>query len=268
MSDQVWITDQRLRLLDTTFRILTQSEEAAGEIDRLLGGFERTKSAARARNIVQVTGDDNEFTAYRDCGRIASHANLSELMAALVSNLNFAAVEECRRFAVHAGVVGWPDGILALPATSGGGKSTLTAALSQAGFTFLSDEALVFEDDGGVTPYPKPLALSGWSADKLGLDHDPDAELLVLPNDLGSSFGNGGRLTDLVISEYGSADLSLRPLPKSQALAALIQYSFNHYKDPESAFRIATGVAREVRVWRLEYDDPLQAARLLFETAR
>jgi hypothetical protein len=270
LSDQVWITDQRLRLLDTTFRIVTQSPYVAGEIERLLGGFERTRSAARARNIVQVTGDDGDLTAYRDCGRITTGAELPELMAAIVSNLNFAAVEECRRFAVHAGAVGWSEGTLAVPAVSGGGKTTLTAALLQAGFTFLSDEALVFDEDGGVVPYPKPLALSAWSADKLGLDHDSDTETLILPADLGSTFdaGTGKRLTDLIVSEYGYDEVRLQPLPKSQAVAALIHYSFNHFKDPARAFRIASDVARDLRVWRLEYSDPLEAAELLSETLR
>ncbi|HSM44432.1 MAG TPA: hypothetical protein VK969_05390, partial [Acidimicrobiia bacterium] len=166
------------------------------------------------------------------------------------------------------GVLGWPEGRLAIPAASGNGKTTLTAALLRNGFTFLSDEALVFDDDKAVVPYPKPLALSEWSTNALGLARTPHAENLVMPVDLGSSLGSAGTLTDLVISEYGHEEQSLQSLPRSQAVAALIQYSFNHYKDPERAFRLASDVARDLRVWRLEYDDPLEAAELLSETLR
>ena len=240
----------------------------AGEVDRVFSGFDRTKTTSRARNIVQVTGLDDTFTAYRDCGVIAQNADLATLMSAIVANLNFAAVEQCERFAVHAGVAGWSGGIVAIPAESGDGKTTLTAALLRHGFTFLSDEALVFDNDASVVPYPKPLALSEWSADKLGLFRSSGAEILALPADMGSSFGRGGPLTDLVLSAYGHRQYRLQPLPRSQALAALIQYSFNHYKNPERAFRLATEVARYLRVWSLEYDDPLEAARLVSETLR
>jgi hypothetical protein len=263
LSDQVWITDQRLQLLDTTFRILSQSQTVANEVDRVLAGFERSRQASRASNLVQITGQHDEYSAYRDCGRIATDTDLPTLMSALVANLNFAAVEQCERFAVHAGVVGWPEGRVGIPASSGHGKTTLTAALLRQGFTFLSDEALVFGNDASVVPYPKPLALSEWSVDKLGLSRSSHAESLALPADLGSSFGTGGPLTDLVISEYGHGKQSLQALPRSRAVAALIQYSFNHYKDPERAFRLATEVARDLRVWRLEYDDPLEAAEVL-----
>lgn len=180
----------------------------------------------------------------------------------MVAGLNNAAIEQCPHFAVHSGVAAWTGGIVAIPAESGYGKTTLTASLIKLGFGYLSDEALIFNDDGIVLPYPKPFALSPWSAGLLDLAHT-DKESLVTASDLGGTVADGGRLTDLVVSEYGHPEMTLEPLPKSQAIAALIRYSFNHYKDPERAFRIATDVARDLRVWRLEYDHPLEAANLL-----
>lgn len=179
-----------------------------------------------------------------------------------MAGLNNAAIEQCSHFAVHSGVAAKTDGIVAIPAESGNGKTTLTASLVKLGFGYLSDEALVFDDDGNVLPYPKPFALSPWSADRLDVPHT-DAEVLATASDLGGFVADSGRVTDLVVSEYGHPDVSLEPLPKSQAIAALIRYSFNHYKDPERAFRIATDVARDLRVWRLEYDNPLEAAAQL-----
>jgi len=177
-------------------------------------------------------------------------------------------ISACDTFAVHAGVVGWDGGILALPAESGGGKSTLTAALVRAGFGYLSDEALVIADSGAVVGYPKPFALSQWSAGSLGLKSD-GAERLVTPDQLGGGFFAGeGRLTDLVLAEYGHDKTGLHPLPRSQAVAALIRLSFNHYRDPERAFQLSTSVARDLRVWKLDYDHPLDAAELLSSTLR
>lgn len=187
------------------------------------------------------------------------------MLLSLSARLNNAAINECDLFAIHSGVVGAEGRLVALPAESGRGKTTLTGALVRQGWGYLSDEALVFEDDGSVVPYPKPFAFSEWSAELLGVPVQGE-ETLVTASDLGGKVGRGGRLTDLILSEYGHDKLTLEPLPKSQAVAALIQYSFNHYKDPARAFRIASEVARDINVWRLEYDDPIEAAELISTT--
>lgn len=232
-----------------------------------MSGFPEVDAPARARNIIQVTGDGDEFDVFHDCARLARDASRDQAAAAIVAGLNNAAIEQTHYFAVHSGVAGWEGGLVALPAESGRGKTTITAALVRQGFAFLSDEALVFTDKGTVLPYRKPFALSPWSAGVLDLETS-EKEILVTPEELGGGVGGEGRLTDLVLAEYGHEEMSLEPLPRSQAVAALIQYSFNHFKDPARAFRIATGVARDVRVWRLRYEDPIAAASLLSDSLR
>lgn len=60
---------------------------------------------------------------------------------------------------VHAGVVAWEGRAIVLPGRSFSGKSTLTAALVEAGATYSSDEYAVLGDDGLVRPYPRRLSL-------------------------------------------------------------------------------------------------------------
>jgi hypothetical protein len=55
----------------------------------------------------------------------------------------------------------------------------------------------------------------------------------------------------------------LERLSSSQAVVELIGKSFNHYKDPERAFRLATQSAQQVGVWKLDYDDPREAIDLV-----
>ena len=229
-----------------------------------MAGFETTTAAARARNTIQVVGDGGNLTAYHDCRKLSVAGDSHRALTSIVAGLNNAAIEQCSHFAVHSGVVARSDLVVAFPAGSGFGKTTLTAALISQGFDFISDEALVLDDSGMVLPYPKPLALSPWSAEKLGLAH-VDTETLATAEDLGGKIGAGGSLTDLVLSEYGHSAVSLEPMPKSQAVAALIRFSFNHFKDPARAFRIATMVARDLRVWDLMYNGPIEAAELLSE---
>jgi len=233
-----------------------------------MSGFDAVSGPARAHNIIQVTGAEHgEFDVFHDCARLASDASADEAAAAVVAGLNNAAIAHSPYYAVHSGVAGVDDRIVALPAASGRGKTTLTAALTRQGFDFLSDEALVFSDDGTVIPYPKPFALSQWSAALVGVEAG-EGETLATAGDLGVEVAKGGRLTDLIVSEYGQEELTLDPLPKSRAVAALIEYSFNHFKDPERAFRIATEVARASRVWKLGYDSPIEAAELIAHTIR
>lgn len=184
----------------------------------------------------------------------------------LIGLINQAAIGEVAHFATHAAVVARGNRVVAFPAESGGGKTTLAAASLLSGFSYVSDEALILDDSGRVMPYPKPLALSQWSCHALGLSHAGE-ETLLTPADLGGSVVSSNvQLTDLVISHYGGGEPSIESRPSSEAVSQLIGNSFNHYKDPERAFRISTDVAREIRVWRLDYHDPLDALRLLEET--
>ncbi len=60
---------------------------------------------------------------------------------------------------IHAGVVGWRGRAIMLPGKSHSGKSTLVAALVEAGATYYSDEYAVLDREGRVHPYPRPLSL-------------------------------------------------------------------------------------------------------------
>jgi hypothetical protein len=62
------------------------------------------------------------------------------------------------RLFVHAGVVAWKGRGIVLPGRSGAGKTTLVAALLEAGATYLSDEYAVLDGNGMVHPYPRPLS--------------------------------------------------------------------------------------------------------------
>ena len=64
-----------------------------------------------------------------------------------------------RLAAVHAGVVGYGDQALLLPAGSGSGKTTLVAALLERGARYLTDEIALLDEHGQVYPYPRPLMM-------------------------------------------------------------------------------------------------------------
>lgn len=216
------------------------------------------------------TADPGMVLAFRDCKRIGRGADVGAAMGAVLATVNRIVVEECTDFAIHAGVVTIDEVGVAFPAESGGGKSTLTAACLLNGFAYASDEALVVNSDGAaVRRYPKPLSLSAWSCESLGIDavqseHLGAEERFVTPSDLGAELSPPEfPLRHVVLPEYGEEDVSLQEAPKHEAMTALLRLSFNHYKDGARAFRLAAGLANDVTVWRLRYGNPLEAASLL-----
>jgi hypothetical protein len=60
---------------------------------------------------------------------------------------------------IHAGVVAIDGRAVLLPAISGGGKTTMVAALLAEGAKYLSDEFAVIDPMGRVHPYPRNLAI-------------------------------------------------------------------------------------------------------------
>ena len=62
---------------------------------------------------------------------------------------------------VHAGAVARDASAVVFPGESFSGKTTLVAALVQAGATYYSDEYAVLDADGRVHPYARPLSIRG-----------------------------------------------------------------------------------------------------------
>jgi len=79
--------------------------------------------------------------------------------------------------ALHAGAVARGGRCLILAGSSGAGKSTLTAALTLAGFDYLSDEAAILDANQHVRPAPVALGLTPQAAALLAT-RIPDGRLL------------------------------------------------------------------------------------------
>ena len=74
------------------------------------------------------------------------------------------------RVLLHAGAVERDGRAIVVAGESGRGKSTLTAALVQAGFNYVTDELVLIDPlTAHVEPYPKALDLSAESHTLLGL---------------------------------------------------------------------------------------------------
>ncbi len=105
-------------------------------------------------------------------GLVLSTGSVDLAAEMVLSTCNQVAVS-CPRDAIrlHAGVVTRNGEAVAICGTSGSGKSTLVAALTAAGWSYLTDEVAIIDSSSfEVTPYPKWVDLSPGSLDRLGID--------------------------------------------------------------------------------------------------
>lgn len=193
---------------------------------------------------------------------LAAAGNLS-VVAAEINALALAGVAS---LAVHAGAVAAGGAVAAFPAASGHGKTTLSAACLLAGLDYVSDEALCLDwHDGSVRPYPRPLALSPWSAAALGLPVPADgAELLVPAAELGADVAAEPlRLAHLVLLDPPGGPTGPRPVARSAVAAELLRRSFTHWHRPQRAFELVHEVVGAASVWRLSRSTPAADAAVI-----
>jgi hypothetical protein len=255
------------------FSVAVDDPASAPAVVELLRAFEAPLGGVSAP-VRRYCIDTLEGESYRltcDDEVLASNECWPRVVTTLMVDLNRHAIDAFEGFAVHAGVVAMGGNAIAFPGESGIGKSTLTAACIDAGFAYVSDEALCIDHDHGhVVPYPRPIALSphGWHLARLsgapenGIDDG--VEVLFSAAQLDARLtADVLKLAHVVQLVRDEGPARLVSMPRSRALASLLEMSFNHYKDPDGSFRTASQLAVEAHAWRLEYSDPQQAARLL-----
>jgi len=193
---------------------------------------------------------------YVDSVRLARTTALDELYEGLASDLQlYVAAAARRRLFVHAGVVGWRGRAIVLPGCSFSGKTTLVAALLQAGATYYSDEYAVFDAHGRVHPYAKPLALR---------DKTSQMQSKVPVETLGSPAGTKPLPVGLVVITRYRPGAQWRPrrLSPGQATLALLANTVSARRKPKEALARLSWVASHVPVLkgtRGEADEVVQA---------
>lgn len=237
----------------------------------------KTKGGSRVdrRIVARVDPDANGNVLVTTAEGVLTRS--AGMAAALVvaTEMNRGLLDRCPDFAVHAAVLASQAGVLAMPAESGTGKSTLAAACLQRGFGYVSDEALVLTPNGVVLPYPRPLALSAWSRAAIGITgppgtadpsaDSPDEEGLVDPLEVGrvAAASCATRVHAIIRLRRCSGAPSLTRMPRSQGAVELLRNSFNHFRDPAGSVALAHEVAARAEAFELSLPNPNEAADLL-----
>ncbi|MBL0239354.1 MAG: hypothetical protein IPQ00_02085 [Chloracidobacterium sp.] len=113
-----------------------------------------------AEHRLQIIEIDNIYRAALGDEDFGDNPDLNSLLKYIGSRIRILVAEYTREFVfVHAGVVEWNGKAIVLPGQSFSGKTTLVAELVKLGATYFSDEYALFDEDGNVHPFPRPLAI-------------------------------------------------------------------------------------------------------------
>ena len=189
--------------------------------------------------------------------RLAESATLSGVWPIFAYDLELYLVERSPDYVfLHAGVVAWRGRAILVPGRSFSGKSTLVAALCQAGAAYYSDEYALLDGQGRVHAYPRPLrlrqALSDVSAPpEVETDRSSEREPLAVGT--------------VVVTRYEpGAVWQPTPLSPGEAVLELLPHALSVQRQPQvvlAALRQALAHGRTVRGSRGEAKDT--AERLL-----
>lgn len=208
-------------------------------------------------------------------GQAQDRQHLAEILFRAVGMLNREALEvDPERFHLHAALVGDDDRIVMIPGVRGAGKTTMTAALIDRGWSYGTDEMVAIDRSGGATALRKPLNCKPGSLERFehvrrlrhpALEHWPTdrAQLGIPPRWLPSE---QVEVTDIVVPLRSNrfATPRLVPMTAADAVAILAENSFDFERHgPGPSLDVAAKLVAGARRWNLLHNDAVAAADLL-----
>jgi hypothetical protein len=174
---------------------------------------------------------------------------------------------------LHSGGVRTPDGrVLVLPGRIDAGKSTLTAALIQAGCDYLGDESIgIRHDTLAAVAYPKPFTLDSTSRELLGLRETeyPHTQVAELRADAVLLTGDVGRIDEVVLPVYNPDQPQRRTrLDPPDAIREVLANTLNLARSGETGLATLCALAEQVPVTRIVHHDAIALAHELVGSNR
>lgn len=215
-----------------------------------------------AHSLRVVAENAHQYRMIRD-GRPSEQAVSTGLaLVGVLDMLNAAVAEHWSRdhLALHAGVIERGGRSLALVGHSGAGKTTLTAAAVQAGWSFLGDEVGLIDSRFVAHAYHRPLGLRRGGRALLGLPVSTDPWHLAVQPEPASRLGTLVRqapLAAVVFLERSSASpTEPTVMSPAAALADLLNNVLGTDGVEVKVFRRLERLVREVPVLRLAQGAP------------
>lgn len=279
-ADPAWAAHDHYRLLSLPLELRSVDAGFAEAARWHLAPFQRIRAEPESRSIDVLpsdgTGRAGPALLYVRDGLTASAGSPSEILEYALWDIYSLVPQWCRDFLfLHAGVVASNGQALMLPAARDTGKSTLVAALLEAGCSYLSDEFGAIDPvTGQVYPLEKRISLDQRSLrfftgleDRLE-DRRGGSEHLrqryVRPEDLDATVA-GPAVPRWLVFPTGDREGAPRllPLPRAEAVNRLAACSFNLYRYGERGVVLLSRLAEAAEAFQLDGGTPPERAALL-----
>ena len=141
------------------------------------------------------------------------------------------------RVFLHAGAVGWKGKAIVMPAESFKGKSTLTAELVRQGADYYSDDFAIFDKQGLLHPFPRPISMR--TDDGKYVPYDLSLE------SLGVAAATRPLPVGLVLFTQYEPGKKWKPLTLTagQGVLEMIPFALPLRRDPELSLRVLNNIA-------------------------
>jgi hypothetical protein len=225
------------------------------------------------------TSDPPQYSFFVASVRKGRNDSIADLLALAVWNVHQLVPQGVRDFLfLHAGAVVRDGGAVLLPAPMDHGKSSLTLALLQQGFGYLSDEYGTLDPiTGRAYPLPKRIGLDqdslrwfGGLEERLQDRQVPpihQTKRYVRPEDVSARIAGPAEVRWIVFpTPSWDGPPRLVPVPAAEAIEQMAANSFNLDRYLERGVIMLSRVAREAKAFRIEGGTPTERAELLAES--
>jgi hypothetical protein len=205
-------------------------------------------------------GDDGLYTVFFNGRAIASDIQPDEAFEEFERSVRqHLALRARDYFFLHAGAVAYDGKGIVVLGASFSGKTSLVNALIRAGCVYFSDEHAVFDTDGLLHPYPKPLGLR--------LTDGLDAQTPQDVGELGGVPGDAPVPVGLVVATDYRPGSHWEPelLSPSETVQVLHQHAYQGLLRPEQLLRVTHAAARDAAGFKGDRGEADETAELILE---
>lgn len=268
------MTAIRYQALDHVFEVDGSPEAGLDGVLHLVAPL-ASSTAPDVRTVAyEVRRAGQMFEVRCDAEVLLRSHTVDKMVDGFYGHINAEAIRsvQATHVALHAGAVERDGAVLVLPGASGAGKTTLTAALMQAGWSYLTDEIVAIDlDDLSVRRYPKCLRMTQTSvalllgaADAGSLFASTEATKVPVPPGCFGSLATsdpGGNPRWIVVPERADAPAESVPLGAPETVAELSRHVFPGSAQVKAQLlALARAVTESHASYRCAYPDARSAA--------
>ena len=277
-----WTFEGSYRALSYPFRVRTNETRIGEHLDRMLATFRAdAPHTAPTYSIIRNGDPGRPFAVYRGRRNVHRGSSFAGPIDYVLWDVSSSAIQKTSDFvALHAGAVTHKGRAILLPGPPDSGKTTLTAALTRAGCSYLTDEAALIDPNSGLLhPFARALWMEAPSLDvipELRSTLHPDFRAVkrgqyhLSPEDLRpDSIGIASPIGCVIAPTYvKGGGIELIPMSRAEALVFLAENSFNFERFKGRGLRALASALSTAKCYRLKTGDLDGALAAVFRVAR